>query len=70
MTIDEDRLKNDSEYNQAFMEDFYMNRDDRFYTSIYLEVYLILVNNLKVILPRRQLCGMLGNGMERKIGMT
>lgn len=35
LTIDEDRLKNDSEYNQAFMEDFYMNRDDRFYTSIY-----------------------------------
>lgn len=35
LTIEQERLKNDSEYNQAFMKDFYMNRDDRFYTTIY-----------------------------------
>ena len=35
LMIDKERLKNDPEYNQQFMTDFYMNRDDRFYTSIY-----------------------------------
>lgn len=35
MTLDKERLKNDSQYNQDFMTDFYMNRDDRFYTSVY-----------------------------------
>lgn len=35
LTIDKERMKNDPDYNQAFMEDFYLNRDDRFYASIY-----------------------------------
>lgn len=35
LTIDEERLKNDPEYNQSFLEDFYLNRDDRFYTSFH-----------------------------------
>ncbi|MCD8136367.1 MAG: RagB/SusD family nutrient uptake outer membrane protein [Parabacteroides gordonii] len=35
LTVDKERLKNDPEYNQAFLEDFYLNRDDRFYTSFH-----------------------------------
>lgn len=35
LTVDQNRLKNDPEYNQAFMNDFYMNRDDRFYSTVY-----------------------------------
>ena len=35
LTIDKDKLKNDSKYNEAFLEDFYLNRDDRFYTSFH-----------------------------------
>lgn len=35
MNLDVNRLKNDPQYNVDFMTDFYMNRDDRFYTSIY-----------------------------------
>lgn len=35
LTINEDKLKNDLEYNEAFLDDFYLNRDDRFYTSFH-----------------------------------
>lgn len=35
MELDVERLKNDLQYNAEFMADFYANRDDRFYTTIY-----------------------------------
>lgn len=35
LTIDQNKLKNDQSYNQEFMADFYTNRDDRFYTSVF-----------------------------------
>lgn len=35
LSLDIERLKNDSAYNQEFMSDFYTNRDDRFYATIY-----------------------------------
>jgi hypothetical protein len=35
LNLDVDRLKNDSQYNAEFMTDFYTNRDDRFYATVY-----------------------------------
>lgn len=35
MDLDINRLESDPQYNQDFMTDFYTNRDDRFYASIY-----------------------------------
>ena len=35
LSIDLERLKYDSDYNQKFMTEFYTDRDDRFYTSVY-----------------------------------
>lgn len=35
MHLDINKLKEDPSYNTDFMTDFYMNRDDRFYTSVF-----------------------------------
>lgn len=35
LDLDIERLKKDTLYNQQFMTEFYMNRDDRFYATIY-----------------------------------
>lgn len=35
LSVDPERLRSDSGYNQDFMAKFYTDRDDRFYTSVY-----------------------------------